>query len=811
MPVDCRLSDFDARRWNCGESRPRGRFARGWIRNLGLLAVWAAILSPLSNDARAEVTATQVQTAIDRGIRYLRSTQLGAGNWPEYAGQSCGLTSLCTLALLNAGVSSDDPAIRKAMTYLRRKEPNETYSVALQTLVYCQLGSAADVTRIRRNVQWLVDRQVVDGPRIGGWGYGEQKGGADPSNSQFAILALGAAEDRGVEVDSRVFQRAQQYWIDRQKSNGGWVYAGLTPKGSMTCAGVASLVICRGHLGDEEARLDGDQIACCGESGDPSDEIEHGLKWLGDHFAVSVHPGAGGSSSVYYYLYALERVGRKTGRRLIGGHDWYREGAEFLVGEHEKFMGTYWKGSGFGEKDPNVTTSFALLFLAKGKRQVVAGRLRYGDDAADASSGGQWQRHQDGVRQLVRRVARDWGRDLTWQTIDLQGARTEDLLQAPVLIISGSEALPFSADQKDLLKSYVDQGGCLLFEANAGNGCGPAEAFERSVQQLCSEWFSTSSLEKLPPSHPIWTAEGRVDPAKLGPDFWMYGVQACCRTAVFYTPQSLNCRWEWNDRVQRGLVKSSAVRGETNAATQLGQNLIAYATGRDLQDKLDVRSMIEPETAEKPDRGFIKIPKLAVDAGSEEANRALPNLVAMVQKQVPLRVGTVSDPVALDADALEPYSLVWLHGRTDFTLTSSQRSALRTYLENEGVLLVDAICGSPEFTNAVRRELAAVLPNSPLQTMPPDHPALTSQFGGYDLSSVTLRKPSKGAAGVTINRRRTTPPIEMASLGGIAVVFLSPYDLSCALESPNSIQCPGYDTEDAVKIGTNLILYSLQQ
>jgi hypothetical protein len=42
-------------------------------------------------------------------------------------------------------------------------------------------------------------------------------------------------------------------------------------------------------------------------------------------------------------------------------------------------------------------------------------------------------------------------------------------------------------------------------------------------------------------------------------------------------------------------------------------------------------------------------------------------------------------------------------------------------------------------------------------------------------------------------------------------VFFSPLDLSCALESQNSIQCPGYDTTDAAKVAINLMLYALQQ
>ena len=41
-----------------------------------------------------------------------------------------------------------------------------------------------------------------------------------------------------------------------------------------------------------------------------------------------------------------------------------------------------------------------------------------------------------------------------------------------------------------------------------------------------------------------------------------------------------------------------------------------------------------------------------------------------------------------------------------------------------------------------------------------------------------------------------------------AVIF-SPYDLSCALEKQNSMECTGYGREDAEKIALNVLLYSL--
>ena len=182
----------------------------------------------------------------------------------------------------------------------------------------------------------------------------------------------------------------------------------------------------------------------------------------------------------------------------------------------------------------------------------------------------------------------------------------------------------------------------------------------------------------------------------------------------------------------------------------------------------------------------------------------------MLTQKFPVRVLPVEDAVPLEAAKLQAFPIVWLHGRTDFVLTAAERRELRTFVENGGIVLADSICGSEAFAKAFRREWDAVFPESPLRLMPADHPAMTSKYG-YDLSTVTLRQPTSGPAGVSITRRQGPPVIEFASFDGLAAVYLSPYDLSCALESPNSIQCPGYDTTDAAKIGVNLILYSLQQ
>jgi len=799
---------------------------RAWPKRAWLILVWQGLLLGqfmVAPAARADIDAATVERAIDRGIAYLRKTQTQRGSWDEFPNQSCGASALSTLALLNAGVPHDDPAITRAMRYLRSIVPTETYSVALQTLVYCQLGAAGDIPLIRRNVQTMVQLQNTQGnsdpSRLGGWGYGGGRvSSGDPSNSQFALLALGAAHDRGIEIDAEVFRLSIEYWTRRQRPSGGWSYLSQqpSPSGSMTAAGIASLLIARGRVQLEASPLSGDELICCGDDQASEDAIAAALDWMGKHFSIELNPG-GQSYTYYYYLYALERVGRLTGRRFIGDHDWYREGAERLVALQDQFEG-FWAGSNW-EEDRNVSTSFALLFLSKGKRQVVVGQLSHGDQvAARPGAAGVKPEHDsphpDGLRQMVRHVEQAWGRDLTWQTIDVERASLQDLLQAPVIVIQGDSALTFTAGQTDRLKQYLDQGGTLLFEALGGDGCGDASAFEQSVNRLCDQWFPGSKLERLPPSHPVWFAEKKIDPAKierLGEDFWVYGVQACCRTAVFYVPRSLACRWELGGGLFRRSDQSSPVRDQVEVAVRLGQNVIAYATGRELKDKLDQPTILEGSELASSTRGVVQMAMLALDAGGVDANRALTNVASIIRQSRPVMLSAEPDPIGFDSQQLQFLPVLWIHGRTDFSLNESQRRTLREFIAGNGIIFGTAICGSQPFADAFRREFAAILPQSGLTPLPPEHPLLSRAFGGYDIATIDIRKPTETGQGLRLSRHPGRPQIEVAQVDGFASVFFSPLDVSCALESPNSVQCHGYDTADAAKIVTNVLLFALQQ
>ncbi len=280
-----------------------------------------------------------------------------------------------------------------------------------------------------------------------------------------------------------------------------------------------------------------------------------------------------------YYLYGVERTGRMTARRFIGQHDWYREGADMLVRSQDNLSG-FWKGTGSYEANPHVGTSFALLFLAKGRRPVLVAKLKHGPE-------GDWNHHRNDLANLTSYVEKKWDRDLTWQVIDPAAASVEDLLQAPVLFFNGREAPQFTDEEKKRLRDYVDRGGFIFAEAC----CGGTE-FDVGFRKLMSEVFPEQEykLRLLPPEHPIWHAEEPVDPEFVRP---LWGIDIGCRTSVVFCPDDLSCYWELG-RAGRQQLLPERVQAEVAAADAIGINVLAYATNRELKYQAPIFSPPRP-------------------------------------------------------------------------------------------------------------------------------------------------------------------------------------------------------------------------
>lgn len=774
----------------------------------------------IGRPAHAEVTAAQVDEAIRTGVQYvLKRQDRAAGNWTEYKGEPGGLTALVTLALLNSGMPAKDPQIEAALKYLDGlPEPKQTYSTSLMIMAFCQADPNHYRVKISQLAAWLEGNQIRDAGNStkGGWSYSSARGRADNSNTQFAMLALHEAERAGVKVQDQTWQLALNYWTQpgMQGPTGGFGYEkGHPESGSMTCAAIASLIIARDRLHPGDAAVVDGRIECCGnqKSDDPLDKA---LAWMGRHFSVTRNPSSepGGSVNwLLYYLYGMERVGRMSGQRFLGEHDWYREGSEHLVEMQKATLNGSWQGVGFVENDPVVATSLALLFLSKGRRPVVMAKYMHQPDAIGGSA--DWDHHRRAVQNLTLRIERQWKRDLSWQTIDARKAGVADLLEAPVLFISGSDDLQLAAGQREALKAYVENGGFIFAEACDGNGCDGA-TFDRDFRALMRELFPDSQLRKLPPDHAVWYAQEKVDPKHLPPDpeFWLWGLDACCRTSVVYCPRSLSCYWELA-HPYRELPYPADVKNQIEAVTRLGGNVVAYATNRELKHKLDRPQIALSNPGGRSPRGALVVPKLRHGGGDDDAASALNNLLVVMEKQLEMRVDFERRFVAPGDERLFDYPLLFMHGRRNFRWTANERKAVKEYLERGGFLFADAICASKEFADSLRTELKAMFPEATLARIPPGHPMFSEEFRGFHLQSVMLRDPQIRDEGdpLTAKLTKTTPLLEGLEIDGRIAVILSPYDISCALERGASLDCKGYIPADAAKIGANVLLYALQQ
>ena len=751
------------------------------------------------------VNPETVQKSIDRSVNFLLSSQKEDGGWDDIRDYPGGVTSLVVLALLTAGMPPDHPKVVSALNYIRQRVPKKTYSVALQSMAFCAANPSKYAAEIQRNTEWLIKAQCPNGS----WGYGEDGGSSgDPSNTQFALLALYEAQRAGVQLPPADWKAAyglsKDYWLAIRNKNGSFPYnpGGITPdvRGSMTCAGVASLVIVGSQLEGSDASADG-EIKCCGQDSSNDREINAAIKWLTDNYTVRSNPAF--AQFHLYYLYGLERAGRMTGQRLLGDHDWYREGAEVLMSIQDPVGGRFRSSDQSDLGNDYTETAFGLLFLAKGKRQVVINRLKFG-------KGDDWNHHSMAMQHLTSHTERAWKRDLAWQTIDLDKAKVADLLEAPVLFISASNAPVLTNESRELLREYIKQGGFIFAEACDGDGC-DGKAFDDYMRRFAADVLG-KPLEKLSPDHPIWHAERSVDLKALPENFWLYGVQTCCRLGLVYSPMPLSCRWQLNIPYGVRPNYGPKIQAELDNTTLLGVNVLSYVTGKELKQKLQsILVLDEIKDLTPTDRGVFVLPQLQHNAAADDAPEAITNLIEWMGKENPFRMSSEHRKVPIVDEELQKYPLVFMHGRGELKFNEAQRSTLRNYLKNGGFIFADAICADEQFAASFRREMAVIL-NSELQPINEGHALLQgNRFSGFDIRQVSVIDPQRTKDQITANRRKISPQLELANLEDRVVVVFSPLDLSCALESRHSLQCRGYLRDDAARIGINAILFALQQ
>lgn len=294
---------------------------------------------------------TEIDTAIDAGIAYLRESEDALATAPHAAAYRSGTECLVFYTLLMSGVGKDDPYVARLepVVVAAARDSDQTYTLALATLGLL----AHDAKRHSVTIAGLVARLEAgqrkgDQRGSGAYGYelprertGDGKkasnkksiqlahwdapsGWWDNSNTQYAILALRSAVDHGFAVDGKVFERSARHFLRQKRPDGGAAYSDSIRERSylsMTAGVFGSLQMCVDAL----ERAGTDDLKELRSLSDRA--IERSTKWLEENLRFPPD----GSSWPFYALYAVERFGHHADSKTFGKRDWYAEGARFLV------------------------------------------------------------------------------------------------------------------------------------------------------------------------------------------------------------------------------------------------------------------------------------------------------------------------------------------------------------------------------------------------------------------------------------------------------------------------------------------------
>jgi hypothetical protein len=516
----------------------------------------------------------------------------------------------------------------------------------------------------------------------------------------------------------------------------------------MTLAGVASLFVAHDYL--EPPQL-------AEKVGRPpfTPALARGLAWLEDgDRAVEIDSGRHWG----YTLYGVERVGLASGMRFLGKHDWYRELAARVVAAQEA------DGS-WGEE---VQTSYALLFLARGRHPILMNKLRFD---------GFWANRPRDVANLARFASRELERPLNWQVVNIERDWT-DWNESPILYLSSHEAPKFTDEQVEKIRQFVAAGGLLYTQADSGAG-----AFDQWARELAKRLWPEYPMTPLAGDHPVYSMLYRIEPL-LPP---LMGVSNGVRALMIHSPQDVSMAW------QQRMEKTRQV------SFKLGVNLFLYAAGKaDLRNRIADHYIPEPPAA---GGGTIRVARLKYAGGHWDPE---PYAWTRFARWFGWETGCGVEVKGVDFDGLDAGAapLAHLTGSAAFSPTEDQASALRRYIDGGGVLLIDCAGGSTAFADSALQLLANAFPDAALKPLSGAHPLFHQSSAGME----ELGTPEVRRYAIPLLGKGAGIP-ETLVHGKGRVIFTS-LDLTSALLGTNTWAILGYSPAYGQSLLKNLILWT---
>ena len=368
--------------------------------------------------------------------------------------------------------------------------------------------------------------------------------------------------------------------------------------------------------------------------------------------------------------------------------------------------------------------------------------------------------------------------------------------ELPVLYFTGHEDFSFNEKELQGLAWYLRDGGTLIGDACCGAG-NFSIAFTRNLKKI----FPDQPFREIGPDDPLYHCyyemhevlykeEGKA-PYKAKPN--LRGMYIGCRLAAILSTHDVSCGWARHEHPE-------GKRIDTEDAIKLGTNMITYILANYQYAKAYCVQKVYHEQNEATREQFVF--GQVIHGGDWDPNpTAVPNLLKHLSANSTVDVQFTRAEVDLRKIDVFKYPFIYMTGHNDFELTEQEVTALRSYLRNGGVLLANPCCGRKAFDTAFRRELKKVFNEQALKPVPLEHPIFASLYKIEQVQySDWLREEKPGL---------TTPVFEGVSSGGQLCVIYTPYDLGNGWEGIPHPYSQGYSPQDALRLGSNIVVYSM--
>ena len=731
-------------------------------------AVWAAVLVALlvgpSLADEPALTDAAVEKTIQSAATWIKASRESSHNWEVNTEPDSwfwgGSSALAVLALLYTGEDPRTEFMGQSLDWLSDQTLNGTYTYGTRAHALALVPGTKYRSRLESDLQWLLENVWPPGSdNAGCYGYearpaDNQNGYWDNSNSQYGVLGVWMATDAGLIAPNSYWESVGRHWMRTQQSDGGWCYQGSGQStGSMTAAGLATLFVVfdRAYASHPQ---DGVAVKAA---------IETGLNWLGREYTTE-NP-FGEARWRYYYLYGVERVGRASGYKYFRNKDWFLEGATYLIGR-QKPEG-FWESTGEGMSDLR-NTCFALMFLCHGRAPLLFNKLQHGGD---------WDNKLRDVAGLTHFSQHALERLLNWQIVKLDGP-LDDLMEAPVLYMSGRTAWEFSDTDVQKIREYCRRGGMVL--AVAGRD---GQEFTDSIRALAESALPEHRLRPLPSDHPLLSGEIQFAIDKPPP---MFEVNNGTRTLMLICTDDIAATWN---------------RGKGSRADfELGCNIYNYAT-----DKTNIRSRLETATIplrQVETRRKIKVALIKYDGPWNVEPYGWTRLRSYMNNETGTNL-LVTSGLTFGSDGLADFKVAYVTGTTAFKLSEEDREGLKRFLRDGGTLLADAANGATEFREALEAHVDEAL-RVDAKRLPADSFIVSGEGipDAVSLSAVGYTRTARGHSGTE------ALPLRAYDVGRRLAVIYSPIDISGGLLGTQSYGRRGFDGEGSLRVMRNLLLYA---